>query len=112
MTQLDHVDPFFILKFQNDFRVDFNVPMKEGIITSNQRIIAALDTIKYILDQKPKCVILISHLGRPDGMHKMRYTLRPVAEELEKLLANHKVIFLPECVGDEITEACHSAEEG
>lgn len=49
------------------FRVDFNVPMKDGKITNNQRIVAALDTVKYALDHKAKSVVMCSHLGRPDG---------------------------------------------
>lgn len=67
-------------------RVDFNVPMKDGVITNNQRIVAALDTVKYALDKKAKSVVLMSHLGRPDGTKNMKYTLQPVAEELKKLL--------------------------
>lgn len=49
------------------FRVDFNVPLKDGKITNNQRIVAALDSVKYALDHKAKSVVLCSHLGRPDG---------------------------------------------
>jgi phosphoglycerate kinase len=49
------------------FRVDFNVPMKDGVITNNQRIVAALDSVKYALEQGAKSVVLGSHLGRPDG---------------------------------------------
>lgn len=49
------------------FRVDFNVPLKDGKITNNQRIVAALDSVKYALDHQAKSVVLCSHLGRPDG---------------------------------------------
>lgn len=70
----------------NFFRVDFNVPLKDGKITNNQRIVAALETIKYALEKGAKSVVLISHLGRPDGMRNEKYTLKPVAEELQKLL--------------------------
>lgn len=68
------------------FRVDFNVPLKEGVITNNQRIVAALDSIKYAVDKGAKSVVLMSHLGRPDGQANLKYTLKPVAEELKKLL--------------------------
>lgn len=68
------------------FRVDFNVPLKNGVITNNQRIVAALETIKYALEKKAKSVVLMSHLGRPDGTKNLKYTLQPVAEELKKLL--------------------------
>lgn len=67
-------------------RVDFNVPLKNGVITNNQRIVAALDTIKYALEKKAKSVVLMSHLGRPDGTRNMKYTLKPVANELKNLL--------------------------
>jgi phosphoglycerate kinase len=58
-----------------------------------------------------KAVILMSHLGRPDGKVIPKYSLKPVAEELEKLLSR-KVIFLQDCVGDEVEKACASAKNG
>lgn len=66
--------------------MDFNVPLKEGVITNNQRVVAALDTIKYALEKEAKSVVLMSHLGRPDGQNNLKYTLKPVAAELQKLL--------------------------
>lgn len=72
-----------------DFRVDFNVPQKNGEITNNQRIVAALETVKYALDKKAKSVVLMSHLGRPDGSKVLKYTLKPVATELQKLLSRY-----------------------
>src|SRR6187402_274371 len=80
-------------------RVDFNVPQdkKTGAITNNQRIAAALPTIKYALDQGAS-VVLMSHLGRPDGQRIDKFSLKPVADELEKLLGR-KVTFLDDCVG-------------
>lgn len=86
-------------------RVDFNVPQKDGKITNNQRIVAALDSIKFALDKKAKSVVLCSHLGRPDGNKNMKFTLAPVADELKKLL-DHDVTFLPDCVGPEVEAAC------
>lgn len=67
---------------------------------------AALDSVKYALDKGAKSVVLMSHLGRPDGMPNKKFTLQPVAEELEKLLGK-KIIFLPDCVGKEV-EVCLS----
>lgn len=66
--------------------VDFNVPLKDGKITNNQRIVAALETVKYALSKDAKSVVLMSHLGRPDGSRNLKYTMKPVAEELKKLL--------------------------
>lgn len=76
-------------------RVDFNVPMsktEEGKITDNARIVAALPTIKYLIENNAK-VILLSHLGRPKGEAKKEFSLAPVAKELSKLL-NKDVKFL------------------
>jgi phosphoglycerate kinase len=67
--------------------VDFNVPLKEGVITNNQRIRATLNTIKYALDKEATSVVLMSHLGRPGGKKNLKFTLKPVAAELQKLLA-------------------------
>ncbi|XP_041974134.1 phosphoglycerate kinase [Aricia agestis] len=92
-------------------RVDFNVPLKEGKITNNQRIVAALDTIKYALDKGAKSVVLMSHLGRPDGQANLKYTMKPVAEELKKLL-NKDVTFLSDCVGAEVEQACADPPAG
>lgn len=92
-------------------RVDFNVPLDGETITNNQRIVAALPTIKYVLEQKPACVILASHLGRPNGEANAKFSLAPVAKELESLL-DQKVEFLKDCVGPEVTEAVNSAAPG
>jgi phosphoglycerate kinase len=92
-------------------RVDFNVPMDGDKITNPARIVAALPTIKYALEKKPKAIILMSHLGRPDGKVVSKYSLKPVATELEKQLGK-PVQFLNDCVGDEVVNAVHSAEDG
>ncbi|KAJ9589446.1 hypothetical protein L9F63_017349, partial [Diploptera punctata] len=92
-------------------RVDFNVPLKDGVITNNQRIVAALDTIKYALNNKAKSVVLMSHLGRPDGKKNLKYTLKPVAEELKKLL-DRDVTFLEDCVGPAVEHECADPPEG
>ncbi|KAK6356385.1 phosphoglycerate kinase [Orbilia javanica] len=93
-------------------RVDFNVPLDaDKKITNNQRIVGALPTIKYALEQGAKAVVLMSHLGRPDGLVKSKYSLAPVAEELSKLLEK-KVTFLPDSVGKEVEEAVNAGTDG
>ncbi|KAI8143511.1 3-phosphoglycerate kinase [Fennellomyces sp. T-0311] len=92
-------------------RVDFNVPLKDGEITNNNRIVQALPTVKYALDQGAKAVILMSHLGRPNGQANSKYSLAPVAKEVEKLLGK-PVEFLSDCVGPEVEKACQAAEGG
>jgi len=83
-------------------RVDFNVPQDKvtGAITNTKRIEAALPTIQYALDQGA-AVILMSHLGRPDGKVVEKFSLAPVAEALSKLI-NKPVKFLKDCVGAEV----------
>ena len=66
-------------------RCDFNVPLKEGVITNDKRIVASLPTIKYLLDNGAK-VILCSHLGRPKGEVVPEFSLKPVAARLSELL--------------------------
>ncbi|AOW30021.1 phosphoglycerate kinase [Candida albicans P57072] len=92
-------------------RVDFNVPLDGKTITNNQRIVAALPTIKYVEEHKPKYIVLASHLGRPNGERNDKYSLAPVATELEKLLGQ-KVTFLNDCVGPEVTKAVENAKDG
>ncbi len=85
-------------------RVDFNVPLDGKKITSNQRIVAALPTIKYVLEHHPRYVVLASHLGRPNGERNEKYSLAPVAKELQSLLGKD-VTFLNDCVGPEVEAA-------
>jgi len=87
-------------------RVDFNVPQDKvtGAITNNQRIVAALPTIQHALAQGA-AVVLMSHLGRPDGRKIAKFSLRPIAVELERLLGR-PVKFLDDCVGPTIEAAC------
>jgi phosphoglycerate kinase len=93
-------------------RVDFNVPQDKstGAITNNQRIAAAIPTIRYALEQGA-AVILMSHLGRPDGQKIAKYSLRPVAAELEKLLGI-PVTFLEDSAGAAVEAACAKAAPG
>ncbi|SHE98664.1 phosphoglycerate kinase [Marinitoga hydrogenitolerans DSM 16785] len=91
-------------------RVDFNVPMKDGKITNDKRIKAALPTIKHALNEGAK-VILLSHLGRPKGEPKPEFSLKPVSERLSELL-NQEVKFVPEVIGEEVKKAVEGLKEG
>lgn len=92
-------------------RCDFNVPMdKEQNITDNTRIVAAIPTIKYLLEQNCK-IILASHLGRPKGEVKPEYSLKPVAKELSKLL-NTEVIMANDVIGEDATSKAENLKEG
>ncbi|MFA5142660.1 MAG: phosphoglycerate kinase [Candidatus Omnitrophota bacterium] len=92
-------------------RVDFNVPLDENLnITDDIRIRAALPTIKYALDKGAK-VILMSHLGRPDGKVDEKLRLVPAAKRLEKLLGKH-VTALKDCIGEDVKKAVSSMTAG
>lgn len=93
-------------------RCDFNVPQKDGVITDDNRIVAAMPTIEYLLGHGAK-VILMSHLGRPKGEPKMEYTLKPVADRLSQLLGKEvKFSSCPKVVCDTIKEMANSLAEG
>lgn len=91
-------------------RCDFNVPLKDGKITDNTRITAALPTIKYLMENGAK-VILCSHLGRPKGEVKLEFSLKPVADELARLL-NTDVKFATDIVGESAKEVTSSLNNG
>ncbi|OAL70368.1 phosphoglycerate kinase [Trichophyton violaceum] len=93
-------------------RVDFNVPLDaDSKVTNPQRIVGALPTIKYAVENGAKAVILMSHLGRPDGKPNPKFSLKPVVPELEKLLRRN-VTFLDDCVGKKVEEAVAGASDG
>lgn len=91
-------------------RVDYNVPLKDGNVSDATRIQETLPTLKHLLQAGAR-VVLISHLGRPKGAPEAKYSLKPVAAELEKLLGA-KVAFAPDCVGPEAEEAVAKLKEG
>jgi phosphoglycerate kinase len=91
-------------------RVDFNVPVKDGKVENDKRLRASLPSIRHVLD-KGASLVLMSHLGRPDGQQLPKYSLKPVAERLSELLGR-PVRFLPDCVGAEVERACAGLKPG
>ncbi len=89
-------------------RCDFNVPLKDGVITSDKRIVEAIPTIKYLLSQGA-AVILCSHMGKPKGEVNPKYTLAPVAARLSEILGQ-EVKLAPDTIGPE-TKAMAAALE-
>ncbi|MBR2998487.1 phosphoglycerate kinase [Candidatus Saccharibacteria bacterium] len=73
-------------------RVDYNVPLKNGKVADDLRIRSSLPTINYLLEKGAKKIILLSHLGRPDGQENLEFSLSPVADTLRKLLPEQKHI--------------------
>jgi phosphoglycerate kinase len=92
-------------------RVDFNVPLKNGVIGDDTRIQASLPTIEHLLREGAACVVLASHLGRPKGKPNPEMSLRPVAARLSDL-TGRPVLFAEDCVGPAAEEAVRSAPAG
>ena len=91
-------------------REDLNVPLKDGAVGDDTRIVAALETLRYLRDQGARTIVL-SHLGRPDGNVDPKLSLRPVAAELAERLAS-PVAFASDCVGDVATAAVDALKDG
>ena len=91
-------------------RVDFNVPMEQGRITDDTRIVESLPTVKKILNDGGRA-ILMSHLGRPKGKRNLEFTLQPVADRLSKLLGK-PVKFAPDCIGEKARSMVSGLKNG
>ena len=91
-------------------RCDFNVPLKDGVITSDKRIVEALPTIKYLLSKGAK-VILCSHMGKPKGQVNPKYTLAPVAAKLSELLGQN-VALAADITGEDAKAKAAALGEG
>ena len=91
-------------------RVDFNVPVKGGVVENDKRIRESLRSIQYVLD-KGGSLVLMSHLGRPDGKRVEKHSLKPVAGKLSELLGR-PVTFLDDCVGPAVEAACAALKPG
>ncbi len=92
-------------------RVDFNVPIEDGKVTDETRITAAVPTIRAILEQQPRAVILMSHLGRPKGGPDPKYSLRPTVEVLAKHLGR-EVAFVDDLIGEKVEQAINALPPG
>ncbi|MBR2327023.1 MAG: phosphoglycerate kinase [Clostridia bacterium] len=91
-------------------RCDFNVPLKDGVITDDKRIVEALPTIKYLSDNGAK-LILCSHMGRPKGEFNMKYSLAPVAARLSELLGK-EVALAADVIGDDAKAKAAALKDG
>ncbi len=91
-------------------RVDFNVPLKDGEITDDTRIQAAVPSIKHLLKEGAK-LVLCSHMGRPDGKADPKYTLAPTAKRLSEILGQN-VDLAPDCIGSEAAEMRKALQPG
>ncbi|MFH2065707.1 MAG: phosphoglycerate kinase [Pseudomonadota bacterium] len=91
-------------------RVDFNVPMENGLVTNDKRIRAALPTIQYVLEKKGR-LILISHLGRPKGKRIPEMSLAPCAKALSAILGK-TVAFADDCIGASVEKAVNRLSDG
>ena len=91
-------------------RCDFNVPVKDGVITDDNRIVGALPTIRYLVEHNAR-VILCSHLGRPKGTFNLKYTLAPVAEKLGEYLGK-KVALASDVIGEDAKAKAASLGDG
>ena len=107
---LDSLDPAAVEGKRALVRVDFNCPIKDGVVTDNTRIRAALPTIKYLRERGAR-VVLLSHLGRPKGGPDPKYSMQPVVRELERLLGA-PVTFLADPASEDAVTATRRLPRG
>ena len=91
-------------------RVDFNVPIQGGKVADDTRIAAAMESIRYVLDNGGS-LVLMSHLGRPEGKPEPKYSLKPAADRLSQLLGK-PVGFAPDCAGDAALQMAQALKPG
>ena len=107
---IDHI-PHLIKGSRVSMRVDFNVPMKDGVVTDPKRIVATLPSINYLMDNGAKSLVLMSHMGRPKGSKQMQFSLGQIVPAIEDHL-KRKVTFVPDCVGPEAAKATANPKDG
>ena len=93
-------------------RVDYNVPMKDGEVTDDLRIRASFPTLELLAKKGARRIVLISHLGRPEGKKVPELSLRPVADRLKELLPDRKIFFVDDVSGPEVEEAVEALPVG
>jgi len=111
--RLDALPKGFVENKRVLVRVDFNVPLdkKTNAITNPQRVVESLPTIRRLLDEGAQSVVLMSHLGRPNGSRDPKQSLKPVAELLKDKLGRD-ITFLDDCVGEAVEKACANPPKG
>lgn len=92
-------------------RVDINVPMKDGVVTDDTRIARIVPTIRYLQEKGAK-IVLLSHFGRPEGMHNEAMSLRLVMPALHALLPEANITFAEDCIGDKVKQSINAMQSG